>query len=424
MNDTLEASPSSQPAPPPTVVPSTSPRPEPPSLSGFDDHFKDLEDAPAPAPETKPVPPKDPASGKFVKKDEVASEPKTEEPKVEEPKPEPEKPKTELEPKTEFDPPQIAKPSELRSWAKNMGKRAQTAHEEMNRMRNRIRELESKAPQEQDVTALTEQLAAATKKIEQYEGEVRLTKYERSQEYKEKYESPYQDAVRSAYGEVKELFVTIPNPEDPEHPKERPATEADFDEIYQLPLGPATKLAHAKFGEAASIVIAHRKAIRDRAQAAVKAVEEHKTKGAEYEKQQTAQQRMREEGMTRMFNTAVEGLQTKYPTWFGEREGDKEWNEAMAHGRQVAELAYGDGRDKLTPDQSAILNAQIYHRIASWPALKVALTRTEAKLKELEKAAQEKRASAPGAAQPNGEATPQTAGRGSLEMFDKYVKGD
>lgn len=410
---------------PPTATPST----PSPALEDFDRTFADLDTTPAPAPtpaqpstpapSERSTPPKDPETGKFTKpsdKPEPAPAPAPK-PQTEAPKPEPptEAPKG----LQEFDPPQVAKPSELRTWAKRMGSRAEQAERQLSQLNAKIRQLETQHPNV-DVGALTKELADAKKRLDDYEGELKVTRYERSGEYKDKYEKPYQNAVKSAYNEVGELLVTVPNPNDPDNPQERQATAQDFDEVYALPLGQAAKLARQKFGDSAPIVIGHIKAIKGAAKAALDAIGEHKGKAAEFEQQETAQKRLIEEGRSRMFGEAVNAIVNKYPALFGERDGDSAWNENLNKGRSMADLAYSD-RKTLTPAQSAILDAQIHARISAFPALRVENESLKSQLAAKDKEISELRGSGPG--KPSSSA-PKTESAGEMTMeaaFDKMV---
>lgn len=404
--------------PTPTAPPTPSP-----ALEDFDKTFSDLEPSPAPTPEptptpepAKPTPPREPETGKFTKADPKPTPTPTPEPAKTPEKPEPPKPGT-----PEFEPPQVAKPSELRSWAKRMGTRAEQAEQNLSRLNAKIRELESRPQQQADTKALTDELAATKKRLEEYEGELKVTRYERSGEYKEKYEKPYQNAVKNAYAEVGELLVNVPNPDDPENPRERQATTADFDEVYQLPLGPATKLAKQKFGDAAPIVIQHVKAIKDAAKAAMGAIEEHKGKSAEFEQQQTAQQKLEQEGRSQMFSQAVQAINQKYPTLFGERDGDSTWNENLNKGRHMADLAFGD-RQGLTPQQSAILDAQIHARVSAFPAMRARMDTLEQQLAAKDKEIAELRGSGPGKPGAAPVDTKGTTENLTLDQaFDKFV---
>ena len=409
---------------PPTLE---SPAAPPPALADFDSTFgADLE-APAPPPPAVPdptqeppkpeptpepaktTPPKDPETGKFTTKQP-------------EPPKSPEKPQPEPKPPVnEFEPPQVAKPNELRNYARKMAGRAQQAEQSISQLRAEINQLKANPQQSVDTKALTEELASAKKRLEYAEGELKVKNYEAHPEYKERYLTPYQNALKNAENEVKELLVTVPNPNDPENPTERPATNADFDEVYSLPLGQAAKLAKAKFGDSAPIVIQHVKAIKDASRAAIMAVQEHRAKSAEHEQQTVAQQKLIEEGRNRMFTEAIQGLSHKHPDLFDAKDGDNEWNTALEKGRNMGDLAFGD-RSQLTPAQSAILDAHVYSRISSYPAVLQWARSSDAKVKALEKENAELRGSSPG--KPSPSAPKPETGDEKLSMeqaFDKFV---
>ena len=423
-------------------MPSTLESPErspSPAMSDFDSTFgSDLEPAPAPTPAptpepttetpkpdetqtTRQTPPKDPETGKFTKETKQAvpgSEGKGIAKSVEEPaKAPPDKPQG----VSEFEPPQVAKPNELRNYARKMAGRAQQAEQSISQLRAELNQLKSNPQQSVDTKALTEELASAKKRLEEYEGEIKATRYERSQEYKDKYLTPYQNALQSAQNEVKELLVTVPNPSDPENPQERPATSQDFDEVYSLPIGQAVKLAKAKFGDAASIVIQHVKAIKDASRAAITAVQSHQGQAEQYEQQSVAQKRMIEEGRNRMFTEALQGISQKHPDLFDVKDGDTEWNTALEKGRGMADLAFGD-RSQLTPAQSTILDAHIFSRVSSYPAVLNAYRKSAARIAALEKEVSELRGSSPG--KPSASAPKPETGDEKLSMeqaFDKFV---
>lgn len=396
------------PAVDPALTTTASPTPDrgtAPSLDDFDKHFNDLEgsapEAPnAEPPETTPepsktAPPKDPVTGKFTK-----PEPKP----VAKPEPKPEadpKPKVEPKPEDEYTPPQVATGSALRKFATQAGEKARRAASELNQVRAELAKLKTQPNQES--AQIVAELADAKKKIAEYEREAQLTRYERSAEYKDKYEKPYQSAVQQAYSDVKELLVSEPAPteEDPNATKDRQATAADFDEIYNLPLGPATRLAKQKFGDSAFIVLQHRTAIKNSAKAALEAIEQHKAKAGEYEQQQTAQQKLQEEGRSQMFNTAIEDIRSKHAEVFGEREGDTDWNEGLAKGKSMADMAFGD-RQGLTPQQSVILDAHVYNRLMLSPALLKDNAKLRSEVKKLTDELTQIRSSAPGKPSPAG----------------------
>jgi len=365
------------------------------SFADFDKTFPDGLDNPEPAP---PSPP--PATE--VSTDDKQTTTAAEKPTVQKTDKPAEKPSTESanESEDEFTPPQVAKPSELRGWALRMGKKAKEAEREMILARARILELESAPPKQlEDNSAMAQELAAKTKRLEAMEQDLRMTKYERSQEYKDKFEKPYKDAVGRAYREVKELLVSEPNPDDAENPRERAATAADFDEVYALPLGQASRLAKAKFGDAAGIVMQHRQTIRAAAEAGYAAVEEYKAKGSEYEKSQQAQQAQQSMGMMKMFTAASEAYIKKNPEFFQLRDGDPEGNEIFQKSKAFADSVFA-GSEGLAPHQVAMRDARAHSWIAAYPRVARDLKKTRGELAEATKTIEALRGSGPGTPKP------------------------
>lgn len=397
-----------------TPAPTEADRSAPPSIGDFDSHFPEDDVAPEPQPEPTPTPepksppPKDPTSGKFIK-----AEPKTE------PKPEPKaEPKPAAKPveHDEYTPPQVATGGALRKFAEQAGTKARQLANELNSVRAELTKFKSH-PQE-DTAKVVAELADAKKRLQEYERELQTTRYERSSEYKEKYEKPYQNAYRQAYSDVKELLVYEPNPDDPEHPRERQATTADFDEIYGLPLGPATRLAKQKFGDSASIVIQHRAAIKNLAKSAIDAVNERNAGAEQYEQQQLAQQKMQDEGRSQMFSTAIQYIQTRHASMF-QRENDSEWAEKLSNGRAMADMAFSN-RHGMTEQQKVILDAHVYSRLVLAPALMWENAKLRAKEKKLESDIAQMRDSSPGKVQPTGKPAP-TSPKGWAAEFDEKV---
>lgn len=407
---------------PTAPAPTTSlPSPSAPAFADFDAAFPDDGvDTPAPAPEPQPKTEPAPTAPATAPKPD-APKPKTDAPApkdkpAEAPKPEPQE---DLGP--EYTPPSVAKPSELRGWALRQAKKAKAAAEERDQLAQRIRQLESQPSKPmQDNSAMAAQLAEAQKKLERYENDLRLTKFERSQEYRDKYEQPRVQAEAAAARDLKELTVFEPNPEDPENPRERPATAADFEQVYQLPLGKATQLANKMFGSAASIVLQHRANIKGLYEASFRAVEEHKGKGAELEKQQQAQRAQYEQGMGALFNQAKEFHAKKNAELYAEKAGDTEANELLAKGRQFADQVFG-GTDGMTPQQIAMRDAAAYNRLSAFPRVMASLKKLTAENAELKATIEGIRSSSPGKPEPVTGGQVKVNGTWE-EEFDRQVK--
>lgn len=304
-----------------------------------------------------------------------------------------------------------------------MGQRAKKAEAEIKNLQTEVARLKSTpAKPSEDTTAVVQELAAAKKRLEQYEKDLQLTRYERSEEYSQKYQAPYQSAVSRAYREVKELLAYDPNPDDPDNPKERMATAADFDEIYQLPTGQAIKLAKQRFGDAAMTIIGHRSKIRELAEAAYNAIEEHKGKAGEIETRTKAQMEQHHKAMVSLFEQATNLHSQKNPELFLPRDGDNEGNELLEKGKQFA-LGIFSGNDGLNPVQIAQRDSIAFNRLSAYPRVMRDLKKTRAELAEANKIIEGLRASGPGkpsAAAGGGKVEPEY--KDALTAFDEMVK--
>jgi hypothetical protein len=387
-------SPAPSPAPAPAPTPTPAPAPagggapgggaEPSAADKFDTAFQDLEDgdagggtptpapAPAPAPKGKPDP-----KGK--------AQPA--------PAPAP-KPGEEFEEIDGIQVPKFKKDGEFRAWGLNGYKKAKQLESELTNLNTRITELQGLVPKNpKEAEELRSRLQTLETSVQEREREIQYLNYERSQEFKDKYQKPYHDAIRAANRDVKELLVTEPDPNQPpgengQRPtREREATAADFEEIYQAPLGVATRLAKQKFGDAASLVIGHRAKIRELAEQSVNALNEWKGKAEEREKQQREQHSARETQIqtdwTELNRRMSEDPRAK--EWWGEELEDKELNDATQKGFTFADQRFSDAYEKMPYREQLLLDAAIRHRVAGFYKRGVMLKRLKAENEQLKK---------------------------------------
>lgn len=411
--------PAPSPAPTPSPAPSPAPAPKQGAMDAFDDQFADL-DAPPVAPAPKPTPEPKAEPGKPAAKPTPAAKA---EPKAE--------PKAAPEPEPlgdDFEPPATGKPGDIRGWALRQGKRAKKAEEELVQLRGKLAQLEQSGPNGSDSKMLAEQLASAQKRLEEYENEVRLTKYERSNEYKEKWEQPYKKAVERAYRDVEELLVTVreQNPNDPDHPieRERQATRDDFNEVFQLPLGAATKKAKEKFGDAYALVLQHRKDIKQLQEGAYSAVQEYRDKGLEHEKQSEARTKQEQAFIESAWQKANESMRAKGAEYFDERQDDEEGNELLQKGMAHAELAFDhDALSRYPLPQQIAVHARIKNWAGAFPRLRRDVVQLRAQLAEAQATIEQLRGSGPGKPAPGSDPQPGTGvKKGLMEAFDEVVK--
>ncbi len=374
----------------PTAPETTMPTPSAPAFADFDATFPDGLDDPTPAPSSPP------ASEPVLPSGDAPTGAGAPTPKTDKAPEKPVEQKAPDETPDEYTPPQVAKPNELRGWALRMGKEKKAAVKELEEVKARLRQLESQPPRQQaDNSALAQQLQAANQRIEQYEHDLRLTKYERSGEYRDKYEKP-------------------------DNPKERAATQSDFDEVYSLPLGQATKLAKQKFGDASGIVLQHLEKIRDHMESAFAAVEQYKNQGSEQEKMTQAQAAQREAGMAQMFTQATQSYAKKFSEMVSPRDGDTEGNDLLTKGQQFASFVFA-GNENLNPVDVVRRDARAYSWLSAYPRLARDVKSLKTQLSEAQKTIESLKSSGPGKPKPSSETAPSPA-KTWESAFDEAVK--
>lgn len=198
----------------------------------------------------------------------------------------------------------------------------------------------------------TPRVEAAEKRRAEIESEFRFLDYQRSEDYKERYEGPLKEAWKGVADSLEGMKVNLPNGE-----------EADFDlsHVYALTrmANPqARKVATDMFGTAAPEVMTMRSKIMELSRARDKAVDEWKAKGSERE----AQREQMHAETVKNWEREVAEYQQEYPDEFGHRDADDEGNGLVDSGMKLARLAIlGAGLPEgLTTDQrrQRVLDAQ------------------------------------------------------------------
>lgn len=218
-------------------------------------------------------------------------------------------------------------------------------------------------------------LEALQKERDEAMERVRVLDYTNHPEYSEKFIKPYQQTLESAYKSLKQLKVVE------EDGSNRPATEADFNEIAHLPLGDAAELANKKFGSTVGPLVINRK-IRldeikeqaDEARAGASAAsKEFAARQQENFAKAQAQQRETVRKLTH------EELNGKFKDLFGDKEGDTEGNGSLKRELDRFGVLF-EAPESLAPEARTQLAVQMRVRAANLPR---ALARAQAAEKEV-----------------------------------------
>lgn len=222
------------------------------------------------------------------------------------------------------------------------------------------------------------------------EDEMRFVRYEGSQEFKEKYQTPYEKAWSRAMSELGELTIQA------EGGQPRQVNSQDMLDLVNLPLGKARELANALYGDFANDVMQHRKEIRNLYEQRTNALEEAKKTGAEREAQMTEKQK-------KLYSEITDGVKSEWQKaqeaaladeqngrFFKPVEGDDEWNSHLEKGFQFADSAMSSNPldPSLSPEDRAKIvrkHNAMRNRAAAYAPMKYKIGRLEAKIAELEK---------------------------------------
>jgi DNA repair exonuclease SbcCD ATPase subunit len=350
----------------------------------FDSTFNDLEPSAEPdAPETTAAPEPKPGAQTAPKPAESASAA----PKI---------PVAKADDDDEFSAPRSGTFVELRNTANRFGKMAKAATHKAQELEAKIKELESRSSQPPpDVAKIQADYQRLVKENEEHRARLTQADYANSPDYEQKYKAPYQQAYTRGRSAVEGLKVRIVDPET-EEVSFRPGTAEDFDKIYGMTDSDADEAAEKMFGASARRVVALRDTAKERAEMAYVAVKENTAKFAETRKTEEARSSSQKIALQGLWRKVNDDLQLKHAEWFGEREGDKEWNEALVKGTAIAQQRFSDQYMQLPPEQRVVLDAQIFNRTRAFTPMRALIARQTAELAELKKTIEQMRASGPG----------------------------
>lgn len=350
-------------------------------------------------------------------------------------KPEP-KPAEAPAPAKVDDPPAEPKPGEAAAPAAKPGEKPpdkkanpwdlyNKSKETVKSLETRIAELEGKQmkPEQQ------KEWESKTARLKELEEEIRYTNYQKSTEFQEKYQKPYDQAWKRAMTDLNELTVADGNG------GERPMVANDILEIVNMPLKEARALAVQKFGDFADDAMAHRKQIRNLYDEQSNALETVRKEGETRDKQRQEQQQTQMRAVTKevqeTWDSTNEAVRSdeKYGRYFTPVEGDQEGNQRLAKGFELADRAFrenpmmakdGDERRSIVQRHAAVRNrAAAFGRLVYQnDRLLGELTDTKAKLAKYEGSEPPAGGSTPPKTPTNG-GTAQSRLHSALEKFAK-----
>lgn len=327
--------------------------------------------------------------------------------------------------------PKTGKPKKANPWKlyDEEKKLRAAAEQEVQRLRTSI------VP-EQERTTLMDRVTKAEKRNTELENEIRFVAYEKSKEFVDTYQAPYEAAWKRATTELSEITLTDPNTQ-----QQRPVTSQDLLELVNLPLGRAREIADELFGRFADDVMAHRKEIRGLFEKQQNALDDARKNGGTREQQRREDFQKRNQEIQTFVQTAWKEADDSFKSretngqFFKPKtveagkqltEEEKEWNDALERGYKLVDEAWG--KNALAPglkpeERKEIIkkNVAVKNRAAAFGPLKRQNKRLLARIEQLESDLKEYTASEPGAGGRT-PATTATQGERGMEGFKNKLR--
>ena len=263
--------------------------------------------------------------------------------------------------KTEEEPKPL-KVTELRTAYEGLKKKVKEEYEpkakRADELAAKLKEIEARG----DDKASQERIAAVEKRNAELENHIRFVDYEKSKEYQDEYDKPYQAAWAAALRELKGLTMSVEDPNGGE-PTSREVTAADI--AYFANLNPADrrKEINRLFPEDKEEVKRHINQISLLAEKSEGAKAKAKQEAESHAKTQAEQQKQYQANRAKLWKETNESLATKYPKWFAKAEDDQEGNTIFDRGTALADLAFNPA--DLTPERVAHLPKMFKEQIES-----------------------------------------------------------
>lgn len=250
--------------------------------------------------------------------------------------------------------------------------------------------------------ALTERLAEREKHAASLEEEMRFLDYQRSQEYKDRYEKPFIDAWKMGQERAIRL-KTAPVVDElgDETTPARQGTGEDFNTLMSIQDDDqAAEWAAKTFGtQKAAVLLYHRERVQETNNAKYQALEEYKTKGAEREKERRTMVENHTKAVRDLYHKVKDAGVEKYPQFFRPDESDPKTQELLDKGMRLADRALGapdvEGEKPLSGEERVRLQAAMRNCFGGFQNVIYQLKKANARASELEKQLAEYEASVP-----------------------------
>ncbi len=277
----------------------------------------------------------------------------------------------------------------------------------------RVKELEAKIAEgngkpadDPEKKALQERLAAKEQELASISESLKLSDYEKSPDYKQKYWDPFVEKFNEGREIVASLMVKDAEGND------RQGTAADFDALMRIQDPNAlAETVEAMFGAVKGAeVMAARREVINRNRARSKALEDYKAIASKTAEQTENQVKQHRETWSKLNSEAAE----KFPQWFKATDGeskDEKANQLLEKGMALADYAFSG---QVKPEEMVPVHSAIRNKAGAFDRVVYELQKERKAREELQKRLDEIESSAPGAGT-NGRTEKPKKGRETME---------
>jgi hypothetical protein len=359
-----------------------------------------------------------PLGNPFAEIDELMSDKKAE------PTPKP-KPDTNPEPKAQDKGQQQPqeKPSEKQPQkpdTKPESTNLKTLREKYESSTKKVKELESevqkyKQPQDDpDKKAFAERIDALEKRRADLERALEETAFERSDRYKQEFETPLRVAIETGKELVEGIELV-----DAEGNRTK-GTEGMFLALCRMDRNSAKNQAKELFGEDWTEVMANYGIVDRAKKAAENAIAEHRTSGLEREKERKESYVKKWEEVRKTFKQHISEAIEKHPDLFKPADDDARGKDLIAKGMEMADSAFGPRNGIPTPDVVA-RDAAVRNKAGGYDYLAYKWRKAEKRIAELETKLNEFEDSEPG--EGSGKRTPKSESKTWDQEIEELAVG-
>lgn len=287
--------------------------------------------------------------------------------------------------------PVIEAPRVLRERLESANRELNTSKSELTALKAKIVDFEKRNI---DTTAMNAKLEAREKEFNEIKAERDAAKYEKSDEFKTKFEAPFTKAVARAKDVIAAMVINDTNTETGEV-TQRKASWDDFADIYRMSSAKAELEGKKLFGDNYMVVMRHLDKLRELDGNKAEALQEYQATATQRENERIVQQTQQKEKFNQAWELTNKDIIDKNPDIFGERKDDPDRNALFKESLSLVDQAF-TGRDKLTFQQQVEMDAHIRLRAAAYPCILRENAQMKAELDAIKEKQQKKDASKPG----------------------------